>query len=222
MTDQIWWFATRGAGLMAWAVACSSVILGLLASTRVLGFKPSKPWLVDLHRHMGGLTFAFIALHLVTLWADSFVTFGWAELFVPFASTWRAGAVAWGILSMYLLAAIELSSLIKDRLPQKWWMGIHLSSYLVVITGTIHAWQAGSDVRNPFILIAGLVLLGAIVSLTVLRVVILRSGTNERAVDRRKAMLEEARVGGRRATDPPAESASLADRWSEAKADAHR
>ncbi len=43
MSDQIWWFATRGAGLMTWAVSAASVIFGLLMSSKLMGKQPGFP-----------------------------------------------------------------------------------------------------------------------------------------------------------------------------------
>lgn len=216
MNEQIWWFATRGAGLMTWAVAAASVVFGLLMSSKMLGKQPGFPWLLDLHRFFSTLTSVFLALHLVTLWADSYVEFGMVELFVPFTSEWRPMAVAWGVLSLYLMAAVELSSLIRDRIPSRAWHGIHLLSYLSLIFGTIHAWQAGSDVRNPLVLSVGLATLALIIGLSVFRIVVHKRGVpvqKPTAPKDRAAMLAAARA---KSVEPTAEPATVRDRWAEA------
>lgn len=219
MTEQVWWFATRGAGLLTWAMASMSIILGLLMSTNLMGRNPGFPWLLDLHRFLSGLTLSFLGLHLVTLWADSFVTFGPLELFVPLTSEWRAGAVAWGILSMYLLVAVEISSRIKDRIPHRWWHGIHISSFGVVVFGSIHAWQAGSDVSNPFVLAFALACLALIVGLTGLRLAITRGAVPSAApATDRATMLAAARNEAQTRAGP--RPSSLATKWTEA-ADRH-
>ena len=215
MSEQVWWFATRGAGLMTWAVAAGSVVFGLLLSSKALGKQPGFPWLLDLHRFFSTLTSIFLALHLVTLWADSYVEFGPTQFFVPFTSDWRRGAVTWGVLSLYLMAAVELSSLVRDRIPARAWHGIHLLSYVSLLFGTLHAWQAGSDIHNPILLSFGLAVLALIVCLTVLRVVVLRRGqpAHKRNPADRAAMLAAARE---RHNTPAASSRSVAQRWAEA------
>ncbi len=220
MSDQIWWYATRGAGLMTWAVAATAMVVGLVMAGRLAGRRPGFPWLLDLHRFLSGLTFVFLALHLVTLWADSFVEFGWLELFVPFTSSWRPTAVAWGIGAMYLMAAVQATSLVKDRLPNRVWHGIHLLSYPTTVFGTVHAWQSGSDVENPLVLAAGLALLALIVGLTVVRLFALRYGPAVRptTADDRAAMLQRARERADRGAeaDPEPAIVGLAARWHEA------
>lgn len=217
MNDQIWWFATRGAGLMTWAVAAASVVFGLLMSSRLMGKQPGFPWLLDLHRFFSTLTSVFLALHLFTLWADSFVEFGPKELFVPFTSEWRPMAVAWGVLSLYLMAAVELSSLVKDRIPARTWHGIHLLSYLSLIFGSIHAWQAGSDVRNPIVLSFGLAAIALIVGLSVFRIVVYKRGAMvakpSTPIDR-AAMIAAARA--KKNEPAPPEAPTTKDRWAEA------
>ena len=74
--------------------------------------------MLDLHKFLGTLSLVFVAVHLGALWADNYVHFGASELFVPMASTWRPGAVAWGIVAMYLLVAIQLTSWAMRRLPR--------------------------------------------------------------------------------------------------------
>ena len=216
MSDQIWWFATRGAGLMTWAVAAASVIVGLLMSSKMMGKQPGFPWLLDLHRFFSTLTSVFLALHLFTLWADSFVEFGPVELFVPFTSEWRPMAIAWGVLSMYLMFAVQLSSLAKDRIPARTWHGIHLLSYLTVIFGTVHAWQAGSDVRNPIVLAFGLAALALIVGLSVFRIVVFKRGAptpqRAKAPTDRAAMLAAAKA---KRAEPTVAPQSVKDRWAE-------
>lgn len=163
--DKLAWYVVRSSGIIAWAFAAASVLWGLLLSTRLLGRKPTGPWLLDLHRFLGTLTLAFVAVHLVGLWFDTWTYWAWAELFVPFASDWRPGATAWGILAMYLLAVVQVSSRFMHRIPRRWWKGIHWSSLVVYLAATLHLLEAGTDAANP--------LLRAVVAATSLAVLVL-------------------------------------------------
>lgn len=173
MSDQFFWFATRAAGIACWFAACASVIVGLLMSSRALGRKPSLPWLTDLHRYLGAMAMGFLALHMVTLWADSFVTFGWRELFIPGVATvpgLSRVALALGVVAAWIMAAVQLTSLVRAHLPERLWHRIHLGSYAVVILGTVHGWLTGSDVTNIFVVTSGTSVLAAVTLLTMLRV----------------------------------------------------
>jgi hypothetical protein len=146
--SQTWWHLARTSGLVAWALVTASMIWGLLLSTRVLGRRPTRPWLLELHRYLSALAIGVIAVHLVALLADSYVQFRVVDLVVPMASPWRPGAVAWGIVALYLLLLVEITSLVGDLLPRRVWWSIHLTSFVAFALGTVHGLQAGTDASN--------------------------------------------------------------------------
>lgn len=174
MDPQLAWYTARAAGIVALGLASASVIWGLLLSTNVLQGRPSKPWLLDLHRFLGGATVIFTGIHLAGLVADTYVHFGVADLLVPFASSWRTGAVAAGVVAFYLLLAVELSSLVMRRIPRRWWKGIHLTSYGVFFIGMIHGALAGTDSGNPIYIGSMVALIALVTGLTVHRVLTAR------------------------------------------------
>lgn len=169
MNPQFWWYLSRAAGIVAWALAALAVLWGMALSTRALGARPRAPWLTDLHRHLGALTIAFTAVHLGALVADSYVHFGAADLLVPMASDWKPGPVTWGILAAWGLAAVEVTSLLGRRVPKVWWRRVHLLSYLVLLSSTVHLLTAGTDARNPVVVGAVVVVVAAPVFFEVYR-----------------------------------------------------
>ena len=60
---------------------------------------------------------------MAALVADNFMQIGWREIMIPFALDYRSGAVAWGVVAMYLLVAIQVSSWLRNRIPRRWWRG---------------------------------------------------------------------------------------------------
>lgn len=145
LNPQVGWYAARSSGLVAWALVTAGILWGLALSTRLIRKRGVPAWLLDLHRFLGTLSLVFVGVHLVALWADSYLVFAWGELFVPMASSYRPGAVAWGIVATYLLVAIEVTSWLMRRLPRRVWHTVHLSSFLLFITATVHGFQAGAD-----------------------------------------------------------------------------
>jgi predicted ferric reductase len=151
MSPQLAWYVARAAGLVAWALTAAAVIWGLLLSTRITGRRPAPAWLADLHRYLGGLAVTFTTVHIGALLADTWVQFDVVDVLIPFASQWRPAAVAWGVVAMYLLAAVEITSLLRRRLPTRWWRAIHLSSFALLVAGTIHLLAAGTDAASPWL-----------------------------------------------------------------------
>lgn len=164
--EHLWWYLSRASGITAWLLVTASVLWGMALSTKALGARPKGPWLADLHRFLGGLAVAFTGIHMVALWADSWTPFGLRELLVPFASTWKPGAVAVGVVAFWLLLAVEATSLAMRRLPRHWWRWVHLASYALYALASIHLLAAGTDAANPLLKVAVGASAGAVVFFT--------------------------------------------------------
>lgn len=170
MSAKLWWEIARASGLVAWALASFTVIWGLLLATRIGGRRARPRWLADLHQFLGGLTVVFTVVHVGALVADSYVHFGLSEILVPLASRWRPGPVALGVVSAYLLVAVELTSLARRHLPRRLWRTVHLGSYVLFWAATLHGLTAGTDASHPAVRLAVLAAVVVVVFLTVFRV----------------------------------------------------
>ena len=148
VSAKLSWYTARSSGLIAWAVVTASILLGLALSTRLIRRKGVPAWSLDLHKFLGTLSVVFVAVHLFALWADNFVYFGPAGLFVPMAAAWRPGPVAWGIAATYLLVAIQITSWTMRRLPRRLWHAVHLTSFPMFAMVTVHGFTTGADNKN--------------------------------------------------------------------------
>jgi predicted ferric reductase len=169
MTSQVWWYAARATGLVAWALLAASVIAGLIVSTRLARRRPTPAWSLDIHRFLGGLALAFTLLHMAGLVADSYVEFALVDLLVPLASSWRPVPVALGVVAFHLLVAAEVTSLLKRRLPHRLWRGVHLTTFALFWAATLHLLLAGSDAGHPLAAAAVDLVAVAVVFLTLVR-----------------------------------------------------
>jgi DMSO/TMAO reductase YedYZ heme-binding membrane subunit len=174
MNEQVWWFLARASGIVAWALLTGSVVLGLVLSTRALGRRPAPAWTADLHRGLGGMAVVFTGVHLLGLAADTTVPFGVVELLVPFTSTWRPVAVAWGILALYLLLAVEVTSALRRRLSTTVWRAVHLASFPLYAVATAHLLTAGTDASSPWLLVIAWATMVVVASLTLVRLLVPR------------------------------------------------
>ena len=170
MSPHLAWYVARASGILAWLLLSASVIWGLLLSTRLLQRRPSPRWLLDLHRFLGGLAVTFVGVHILGLVADNYLHFGVADVLVPFASQWRTSAVALGVVSIWLLVAVEITSLLMRRLPRRLWHRVHLASYGTFWFVTLHAVLAGSDSHNALFRLTMYGVIVVVVFLTVIRV----------------------------------------------------
>ena len=175
VTAKLSWYVARSSGIVAWATVTASILWGLALSSRLVRKRGVPAWLLDLHRYLGTLSLVFVLIHIGGLWADNFVYFGPSELFVPMSSPWKTGAVAWGIVAFYFLAAIQISSWLMRYMKRRIWHAIHLSSIGLWITATVHTFLAGQDRHNTLLqwfVVASTIL---VVQLTLFRLITLRS-----------------------------------------------
>lgn len=170
MTSHLVWYTARGSGIVAWALVSASILCGLALAGRIVAKPGASPWLLDLHRHLAVMSIAFTGIHLLGLWLDTSVHFGLAQLFVPMAAAWRPGAIAWGIVAFYVMVAVQLSSWAMRRIGRRVWHAIHLTSFGLFVSATIHLWQAGTDHGNAVLRTAAVAVITTMVFLVVFRV----------------------------------------------------
>src|SRR4029079_11301527 len=137
----------RSSGIVAWALIGATIAWGLLLATKVLGRRPGPAWLLSLHRYLGALTIAFVGVHVGAILLDTYTNFGLVDVLLPFTGSGHHMAVASGIVGMYLLVAIEITSLVRHRMSKRAWHAVHLLSYLLFATTTLHLLTAETHVH---------------------------------------------------------------------------
>lgn len=182
MTESLWWYIARSGGMVALTLSGLSVIWGLLLGTKILEGRPSARWLLDLHKWLGGSAVVFTTIHVVALLLDPFVSFGILDVLIPGLADWNPASVAWGVVSGWLLVAVQVTSLLKTRMPRRVWKLVHLSSYGMLWTGVIHGAMAGTDAGSPLYIVGVALMTLIVVFLTGYRIVtVRRRGRRQRA-----------------------------------------
>jgi hypothetical protein len=205
MNSQLWWYTARSAGIVAWLLVTASVLWGLAMSTKVLRGRPRPNWVLDLHRFLGAAAVMFTAIHVGSIVADSYVHFGLVEVLVPFAGSWHPAAVAWGIVGLYLLVAVEVTSLLRKHLSRRAWRATHFLSFPLFAMATIHGLAAGTDAATPLFRVTVLAGTAAVGLLTVIRTNQATSPPPVRArtsIERRSAPPRPAERAAERAAAP--------------------
>jgi DMSO/TMAO reductase YedYZ heme-binding membrane subunit len=171
VNEKIWWYLSRSSGIVALVLLVLSVVWGVLLATRALKPHDRPAWLLDLHKWLGGTALVMTGLHLLGLYLDGYIDYGFADLFVPGVSEYRPLAVAIGILSLYIMVAVQATSYMRKWLSKRVWHGIHLLSYGLVWTAAIHAGMAGTDTINRAYQGLALLLTLVAVAATMVRIV---------------------------------------------------
>jgi predicted ferric reductase len=169
VSGQFPWYVARASGLVAWGVLAAATLWGLALSTKVFRRRPRPNWILDLHRWLGGAALAFVGIHVLALLVDRYVHFGVVDVLVPFAASWHPAAVAWGVVGLYLVLAVELTSLVRPRLPRGVWRRVHYLSFGLFVTATIHGLTAGTDAGSLLVVGAAALVSTAFVGLAAYR-----------------------------------------------------
>ena len=181
MSTQILWFATRGAGVVSLILFSAVACLGLLSVARM-----QSPWwprflTVELHRTLALLSVAFVAIHILTAVLDPFTHLGISAALVPLASAYRPLPVALGVVSVWLVAAVVVTSLLRERIGHRLWRAIHWTSYASWPLAVVHTITAGSDGSASWLLAVGAVCVVAVGAALLVRAT--DEGTNRSRLD---------------------------------------
>lgn len=153
MSDQVLWFAARGAGAVSLLLFSASVVLGLVTVTR---FQRPDAWPrffnYELHRRVSLLSIAFLAVHVLAAVLDPFTSLGLAAALVPLASSYRPVPVGLGVVALYLFVALIASSLLRRHVGQRAWRAIHWSGYAMWPLALVHGILSGTDALSPWML----------------------------------------------------------------------
>lgn len=140
------WAVARSAGFVAFLSATGAVLLGVRRPARLpIGGLPAR--IYALHRAFGITAILALALHLIALRLDTFVSFSWTQLLLaPWTSSYRPLAVTIGTLAMVCLILTAVSGGLRRLLPG--WRFVHAASYLTFGLSVVHGLLAGSDTAS--------------------------------------------------------------------------
>ena len=165
------WFVTRGSGVVALILLTCSMVLGVVVGLRARSQRWPRFAFADVHRNLTLLAIAFVGIHVVTTIADGYAPISVAAAFVPFASSYRPVWLGLGAISLDLLIALVVTSLLRHRISPRVWRGVHWLAYVTWPVALVHSLGTGSDARFGWL--AGL---GFVSLATVCLAVVVRAG----------------------------------------------
>ena len=143
------WYAARSAGIVAYLLLSTSVVLGILMSARER-FTWPRFAVEEVHGFLSTLAGVFIVVHGGSLLLDRVVPISLAQELVPFTTHYRPFAVGLGITAAELMAAVGLTNLFKRELPYRFWRRVHYLTLAVWVFASMHGVLAGTDRTDPW------------------------------------------------------------------------
>jgi len=166
---RLLWFVARATGLVCLVLLTVTVVLGITASTRLASAGWPRFVTQGLHRNVSLYVLALLAAHIAAVVADNFVPLYLKDAVVPFVAAYRPIWLGLGVLSLHLLLALVVTSLLRQRLGYGTWRVVHWIAYLSWPLALLHGLGTGSDPRR-----GGVVALTAICGASVLAAVLWR------------------------------------------------
>jgi sulfoxide reductase heme-binding subunit YedZ len=158
------WYLTRGTGLVALVLLTMSVVLGIVTTVRWQSPRWPRFITAALHRNVSLLVMVLLAIHIVTAVADSYAPIRWLDVVLPYGSTYRPLWLGLGALSFDLILALNISSLLRQRIGYPAWRVIHWSAYACWPVALLHGLGTGSDTRLGWVALVNVGCLAAVVA----------------------------------------------------------
>ena len=140
------------AGVLALVGLTGSVLLGLLATDRIVMTPGHRVMAQAVHRAFSFGTLAFLVIHIVTeiLAQRSHVI----DAVVPFLSPYRTFYIGLGTIASDLIVLLVVTSILRKRFTEHgkaWrWRAIHYASYVAFVFGVLHGLLGGRTAK-PYV-----------------------------------------------------------------------
>ena len=146
------WYASRTTGIISLVLLTAVLVLGILVNRQ--GRLPGLPRfaVTSLHRNLSLLAVVFIAVHVLTAVLDTFVSIPLAAGVIPFASGYERLWLGLGAISLDLMIAMIVTSLLRGHLNRILWRAIHLLAYLSWPVAFAHSIGSSKDLQQGWLL----------------------------------------------------------------------
>lgn len=167
MSNTQWWYVMRSSGMVAWVLLTITVLWGALMSSN--WWRTGRRWLHDMHPFLASLGVAMLVLHVVAAVMDSYAGVSVLATVVPFTSSWNPVGISLGVVALWAIGAVQVTSWLKRRMQRRTWNLVHQSSYVAAWTMALHALTAGTDTGQSWFAIGAAALIVVTSAVTVLR-----------------------------------------------------
>jgi predicted ferric reductase len=164
------WYLVRSSGISLYLLLWASMMFGLGMTTGAFDRFPGRPLVLVIHRFSTELAYSMLALHLFGLVLDSYVSYGIADILVPFHAANGDLWTALGVIAAWSMIVIGVSFSLRNLIGQRAWRWLHFGSFPLYLIALYHGLGAGTDSQNIIVFSGYLLTLGAVFFLTSYRI----------------------------------------------------
>jgi sulfoxide reductase heme-binding subunit YedZ len=144
-TELALWYVGRGTGVVSLVLLTVVMVLGIGSRSGRPAFGLPRFAVVALHRSASMLSVAFLLIHVVTLWLDPQAELKLVDFLLPFDASYRPLWMGLGTLGLDLMAAVFVTSLLRQRIGVRVWRAVHWLAYLSWPVALGHTLGTGTD-----------------------------------------------------------------------------
>ena len=138
------WYLMRGSGFVAFALLTLTVCVGIANLNRWQRGGWTRAATAFVHRNVSLLAVVFLGIHIATAVSDKYVSIPLSSIFVPGTSGYDPLWIGLGALSVDVMVAVVVTSLVRARLGRRIWRAVHWLAYVSWPTAFIHSVGSGS------------------------------------------------------------------------------
>jgi methionine sulfoxide reductase heme-binding subunit len=140
--------ASAAAGVIGLVLLTASLLSGIAVSQRRQLPRSTRYGSRVLHERLSLLALAFVTLHVIAAETGRFGGVGLMAVFVPFVTTPQRFWLGLGAISLDLLIAVTVTSLLRRRLGRRAWRAVHWTSYACWPAAEAHSLGFGTGMRS--------------------------------------------------------------------------
>lgn len=144
-TQQLWWYVTRSAGIIAYLLLWLSTVWGLAVPSRIISPLIDQTYTFDFHQFISLLSIGFTILHILVLAFDRYLPYSTLQILIPFLSPYRPLWVGIGVISFYIILLVTVTFYLRSRIGMGTFRAIHVLSLLGYLGATLHGLYSGTD-----------------------------------------------------------------------------
>jgi sulfoxide reductase heme-binding subunit YedZ len=152
VSDNVLWFTARGTGITTLVLLTLAVALGIGSRSGRELFGLPRFAVAAIHRNAALLAVVLLAIHVTTLLLDGKAHLHVTDIVIPFMASYRPFWQGFGTLAAELIVALVVTSLLRNRMPERVWRAVHWLAYACWPVAFAHGLGTGTDNSTAWML----------------------------------------------------------------------
>jgi len=153
--ESLEWYAIRATGVVAYLLLYLAVLTGLYSMVQKKRKKKING-IIHLHEALSDWSLILTFGHLGILLIDSYFTFKWSEILIPFTSGYETISMAIGTFAFYFLILTIITSKFLKKIGYQRWRKLHALNPILYILVTLHGLISGTDFQGTVLAIVNI------------------------------------------------------------------